>query len=49
MERLKKLTVVLLTTDEDWVSETDRGIGILSTKASWLDDRLAQFEARRAS
>lgn len=47
LERLKKLALVLLTTDEDWISDTDRGIGILSLKAAWLDDRLAQHEARR--
>jgi hypothetical protein len=47
IERLKKLAVVLLTTDEDWVSDTDRGIGILSVKVSWLDGRLAEHEAKR--
>jgi hypothetical protein len=47
LERLKKLATVLLMTDEEWVSDTDRGIGILSVKAAWLDDRLAQAEARR--
>jgi hypothetical protein len=46
-ERLQKLAYILLTTDDDWVSDTDRGIGILSIKAPWLDDRLAQHEARR--
>jgi hypothetical protein len=47
MERLKKLATILLTTDEEWVAGTDRGIGILSTKASWLDSLLADFEAKR--
>lgn len=45
--RLEKLVVVLLTTNDDWVSETDRGIGILSTKAAWLDGLLAEHEARK--
>lgn len=45
--RLEKLAVVLLTTDDDWISDTDRGIGILSVKASWLDGLLADYEAKR--
>ncbi len=45
--RLEKLAVVLLTTDDEWVSDTDRGIGILSVKASWLDGLLADYEAKR--
>jgi hypothetical protein len=49
LERLKKLATILLTTDEEWVTGTDRGIGILSTKASWLDGLLAEHEAKRAS
>lgn len=47
--RLEKLTVVLLTTDDDWVSRTDRGIGILAAKASWLDDKLAEYEAEHGA
>jgi hypothetical protein len=46
LERLEKLAMVLLRTDDEWVNETDRGIGILSTKASWLDGRLAEYEAQ---
>lgn len=45
-ERLERLALALLKTDDDWVQETDRGIGILSTKASWLDERLASYEAQ---
>jgi hypothetical protein len=44
-KRLEKMAVVLLTTDEPWVKETDRGIGILSVKASWLDNLLSEYEA----
>ena len=44
-DRLEKLAVILLTTDEPWVTQTDRGLGILSTKASWLDGLLADYEA----
>lgn len=45
-DRLEKLAMVLLTTDDEWVQATDRGIGILSTKASWLEERLAAYEAK---
>jgi hypothetical protein len=45
--RLEKLAVVMLTTDDEWVSRTDRGIGILSTKAAWLDGLLCEYEARQ--
>lgn len=44
-ERLEKLALVLLKTNDEWIEATDRGIGILSTKASWLDGRLAEYEA----
>lgn len=46
-ERLSDMAVVLLTTDEDWITATDRGIGILSTKAAWLDGLLAEHKAKR--
>ena len=46
-ERLEKLVIILLSTDQDWVTQTDRGISILSTKASWLDGLLAEFEAHK--
>ena len=45
-DRLRKLALVLLATDEEWVEGTDRGIGILSTKLNWLETRLAAWEAR---
>lgn len=44
-ERLEKMAAVLLKTDDEWVQNTDRGIGILSTKASWLDERISAYEA----
>jgi hypothetical protein len=46
LPRLEKLAIVLLKTDDEWVQGTDRGIGILSTKASWLEERLASYEAK---
>lgn len=45
IERLEKLALVLLRTDDEWVHHTDRGIEILSVKASWLDNRLSEYEA----
>lgn len=48
-ERLEKLALVLLKTDDEWIQATDRGIGILSTKASWLDERLASYEAQHGT
>lgn len=46
LTRLEKLAAVLLTTDEDWVQKTDRGIGVLVARASWCDDRLSAWEAQ---
>ena len=43
-ERLEKLAVLLLTTDDKWISTTDRNIAILEKKASFLDDLLRQWE-----
>ena len=42
--RLEKLARVVLTTDDDYVSRTDRGWKIFTLKASWADDRLRQWE-----
>lgn len=48
VDRLEKLAVILLTTDDDWVSKTDRGIGVFVSRASWCDDRLKAWEAEHA-
>lgn len=45
--RLSKMAVILLTTDDDWISGTDRGFGVFFTKASWCDERLSAWEAKR--
>lgn len=45
-QRLEKIAWVLLTTDDEWTARTDRGIGILSTKASWIDGLIAEHEAK---
>lgn len=48
-DRLQNLARVMLSDkcEEKFIVETDRGIGILSTKFNWLSDRLAAFEAAR--
>lgn len=45
-DRLEKIVVELLTTKEEWISKTDRGIGILAVKASWLDGVLCERAAK---
>lgn len=45
--RLEKLAVIVLTTDDDWISRTDRGFGIFAARASWADDRLTTWEAEQ--
>lgn len=46
-DELEHMAVILLTTDDEWISQTDRGIGILSTKATKLADLLAAYRAKR--
>lgn len=46
--RLEKLMTVFLTTDDDWISRTDRGFGVFCSKASWCDDRLTAAESGAA-
>jgi hypothetical protein len=50
-ERLTKLAVIFLTTDEQWISGTGREFHIFHSKAQWCEERLAAWEAqnRRAS
>jgi hypothetical protein len=40
LERLEAMAELLMTIDDEWIAGTDRGIGILTTKATWLDDRI---------
>lgn len=42
--RLEKLAAVILTTDDTYITSTDRGFKIFAMKASWADDRLTQWE-----
>jgi len=39
-ERLIKMAEVLLLTDDEWVSSTDRWVSILHARAAWLDLKL---------
>lgn len=41
---LEKLAAIVLTTDDPWISGTDRSFRIFAMKASWAHDRLAQWE-----
>lgn len=45
VDRLKKHAQILLTTNEEWTTGTDRGIEILSAKINWLEERLCAWEA----
>lgn len=45
--RLEKLATLILTTDDEFISRTDRSFKIFAMKASWADDRLSQWEASR--
>lgn len=42
--RLEKLAVLVLTTDDPWISRTDRSFKIFALKASWADDKLRAWE-----
>lgn len=42
--RLEKLAVLVLTTDEPWISGTDRGFGVFAARATWADDTLKKWE-----
>lgn len=42
--RIEKLAQVFLTTDDDWISNTDRSFRVFAARASWCDDRLTQAE-----
>lgn len=42
--RLEKLARIVLTTDEAFITRTDRSFWIFAKKASWADDRLTEAE-----
>lgn len=43
-ERLRKHAKILLTTDDEWIAGTDRGVEILVKKINWLEGKLAAWE-----
>lgn len=45
--RLEKLAILVLTTDEGWISKTDRSFKIFAMKASWADSRLCEWEEKQ--
>lgn len=45
--RLLKLAEIFLTTDDEWIAKTDRGFRVFVSRASWCDERLASWEAKR--
>lgn len=47
--RLEKLARIVLTTDEEWIKNTDRSFRIFAARASWADDRLRQLEAAQVA
>lgn len=42
--RLTKMADIFLTTDDEWISGTDRSFQLFRKKATWCDDRLAAWE-----
>lgn len=42
--RLEQLARIVLTTDDDFISTTDRGFHIFAIKASWAENRLCEVE-----
>lgn len=47
--RIEKLARVFLTTNEDWISGTDRNFRLFASKATWCDDRLTQAEKAKGA
>jgi hypothetical protein len=43
-DRLDKLAILVLTTDDVWISGTDRAFKIFALKATWADAKLAEWE-----
>ena len=42
--RLEKLMVIVLTTDDDWISQTERSFRVFAAKSAWADERLCAWE-----
>ena len=43
-QRLDKLAVLVLVTDDPWISGTDRSFKIFAMKAGWADNKLTEWE-----
>lgn len=43
---LEKLATLVLKTDDEFISRTDRSFKIFALKASWADDILKAWEAK---
>lgn len=43
-DRLDKLAVIVLESDDEFIAKTDRSFKIFSLKATWADDRLRAWE-----
>jgi hypothetical protein len=41
---LEKLAILVLTTDDPWITKSDRSFHIFALKATWADGRLKQWE-----
>lgn len=46
-DRLDKLAVLFLTTDDDWISRTDRGLSVFVSKATYMDGLLSKWESQQ--
>lgn len=47
-QRLEKLAGIVLTTDDPYISGTDRAFKIFALKATWADDVLSEWERKQA-
>ncbi len=42
--RLERLVIVFLNADEPWINGSTRSIAVFASRASWVDDRLLEWE-----
>ena len=45
--RLKQLTIAMLESNDPFIENSDKGIGVLVIKANWLEARLRAAEAKQ--
>lgn len=46
-ERLDKIAVIFLTTNDEWISNTDRGLAVFAAKATYCDGLLSKWESQQ--